>query len=523
MRDSTGSRYLIFTTFVTGTIIMVIELIGSRVIGPPFGVSLFVWTSLITVTLVSLALGYWIGGRLADSKASPLLLYLIILASGVYLVAIPLLKGFILEPALSLGLRAGSLVSSTVLFGPPLFLLGMVTPYIVKLYMAEDSSTIGKTVGWLYAVSTCGSFTGTLITGFVLIPNIGVNNIIYLSSFILISLTAGYLVLFRGKRLSAALVIVPAVLLFTPARLPSVTRPDGTLVTLLANEDTAYGQIKVVDYSYGDAHLRELLLDNIIQGGIDMNTGLSIFSYPYYIERLSLAYNKDAKNALVVGLGCGVIPRDFKAYRGLKTDVVEINKRVADIADKYFSFNGSADSVYIGDGRYFLKSGTSGYDIIVLDAFSGDTTPSHLMSLESFELVKKRLSDNGVLLINFIGGNLLEDQAVPTSLFRTLKEVFKNVDVYTAPGYDNPMPSVINLTFVAYDGLRDVKAAAQASPVYPPLKEDVEGIYARKIALDAGPFLFTDDYNPIDFYDVRLRERFRTLTIRTSDRAIVVN
>src|SRR3989338_7394282 len=108
---------------------MVVELIGSRVIGPPFGVSLFVWTSLITVTLVSLALGYWVGGRLADRSETPSPLFPVILFSGLYLAAVPLIKGTVIFSTLSLGLRAGSLTSSTVLFGPPLFLLGMVTPY----------------------------------------------------------------------------------------------------------------------------------------------------------------------------------------------------------------------------------------------------------------------------------------------------------------------------------------------------------------------------------------------------------
>jgi MFS family permease len=148
---------------------MVVELLGSRIIGPTFGVSLFIWTSLITVTLVSLALGYWLGGKLADHKNSPSVLFTIILIAGLFLLLVPLIKGFVIANALFLDLRFGSLLSSSILFGPPLFLLGMVSPYIVKLSF-EDSTTIGKTVGWLYAISTAGSVVGTVFTGFLLIP-----------------------------------------------------------------------------------------------------------------------------------------------------------------------------------------------------------------------------------------------------------------------------------------------------------------------------------------------------------------
>lgn len=514
-------RYLVFTAFMSGAAIMVLELIGSRVIGPPFGVSLFVWTSLITVTLVSLALGYWIGGRVADRRNSHAALFSIIFIAGVFVLLIPLGKTFVIEQSLSLGLRAGSLVSSTVLFGPPLFFLGMVTPFTVKLYMAAGHSEVGKTVGWLYAVSTCGSFLGTVLTGFVLIPNLGVNNIIYLSSMVLLSLTAAYWALFRGKAYFAAIALLPAVLLLLPKDLPSVTRPDGTRVDLLMNADSAYGQIKVVDYSYGDSHLREFLLENMIQGAIDVNSGLSVSKYTYYIEQLARAYKGDAQRALVIGLGSGIIPGRFNNY-GIKTDSVEINKAVVETASRFFSYDTAKNPTYVEDGRYFLKSSAEPYDIIVLDAFSGDTPPSHLVSLESFELMKKRLSTGGVLLINFVGGNHEEDRVVPSSLYGTLKKIFQHVDVYAGSEYSSGDSRVVNLIFAAYETERPLDETA-IKDVYPPFEEDVRTLLGKKIPFSAGSILFTDNYNPIDFYDRKTRERFRTSVINSSDRGIVID
>lgn len=157
--------YLILTAALCGALVMVIEVLGSRMIGPFFGVSLFVWTSLITVTLVALALGYTAGGWLADRKSSPDYLYAIILASGLMTAMTPLFKAFVLKACISLGLRLGSLASAFLLFGPALFLLGCVSPYLVRI-AAREMKNIGRTVGNLYAISTAGSFVGTVATGF---------------------------------------------------------------------------------------------------------------------------------------------------------------------------------------------------------------------------------------------------------------------------------------------------------------------------------------------------------------------
>ncbi|MBI5453062.1 MAG: fused MFS/spermidine synthase [Deltaproteobacteria bacterium] len=522
MKGEGPNKYLVFTAFACGSIIMVVELIGSRVIGPPFGVSLFVWTSLITVTLVSLALGYWLGGRLSDRFGSHGALFTVIFLAGLTLIAVPVIKGTVIGLSLSLGLRVGSLVSSTALFGPPLFLLGMVAPYTVKLYMGDGKDGIGRTVGWLYAVSTAGSFIGTVLTGFILIPNLGVNNIIYLSSASLILIAAGYWLFFRRKAYAVAVALLPFGLLLFPKDLPSVVRPDGTNVSLIVNEDSAYGQIKVVDYSYGGQLIREFLLENMIQGGVDMKTGLSVSKYTYYIEKLARAYKPDARRALVIGLGSGIVPNRFERLYGIKTDVVEINPAVVDAASRYFSYDRSLHPTFIEDGRYFLKGSTEPYEVIVLDAFSGDIPPSHLISLEAFELVRGRLSRDGVLLINFISSNVPEDLAAPASLLRTLKEVFPHVDVYTSVEYSDPSPRVVNMLFAATMERRAIEDSYDAE-VHPGYEEDVRTLLARRIDLPPGEALFTDDFNPVDFQDYKTRERFRYSIISASDRAIILD
>ncbi|HSD60489.1 MAG TPA: fused MFS/spermidine synthase, partial [Burkholderiales bacterium] len=183
--------YLVLTAFVCGGLVMVIEVLGSRVIGPFFGVSLFVWTALITVTLVALAAGYAAGGHLADRRSSPDWLYGIILLAGFAVLLVPLAKAPVLKACLPLGLRAGALTSAAALFGPSLFLLGCVSPYVVKI-AARELQSLGRTVGGLYALSTVGSFVGTVATGFFLIAFLGVNHIFLLTGAALVALGAGY-------------------------------------------------------------------------------------------------------------------------------------------------------------------------------------------------------------------------------------------------------------------------------------------------------------------------------------------
>jgi len=169
--------YLLFTAVLSGALVMVIQVLGSRVVGPFFGVSLFVWTSLITVTLLALAIGYAVGGLLADRFQRPEYLFGIILFAGLLVLLIPILKGPILKACLPLGLRTGAFASTLILFGPVLLLLGCVSPYLVKL-ATNGLKNLGRTVGGLYALSTIGSTVGTVLTGFVLIAYFSVDQIL---------------------------------------------------------------------------------------------------------------------------------------------------------------------------------------------------------------------------------------------------------------------------------------------------------------------------------------------------------
>ncbi len=499
--------YLMLTAMASGAMVMVIEVLGSRVVGPFFGVSLFVWTSLISVTLIALAAGYAAGGVLADRCASAGMLYAILLAAGLLVLLVPLAKVPVLTAARPLGLRAGAFTATLVLFGPPLFLLGCVSPCLVKL-AARALDNIGRTVGGFYALSTVGSVLGTLLTGFVLIAHLGVDRIFTAVGTALILLAAGYFLVFRRRWAVLAVLLAPWLV---PAGETVHTRlmSDGTEATLVAARDSFYGAVKVVDYRFGAQRTRELVIDGLVQGGVDPANGLPIYDYFYHLEQIPYGLNPTGRRCLVIGLGAGLIPKWYEA-RGIRTDVVEIDPVVVAMARDHFGFDPQGE-VFVDDARHFLATATARYDFVLLDVFSGDLTPVHLLSLEALRQARARMRPGAVLAVNLIA-SLGPDRFMTASVVRTLEAVFERVDTYTtfraAPG-----ATVGNLIVVAYDGPpRTLAPAALVGfPVHPIPSAQVFANLGRTLdsPSDDRAVLLTDDYNPMDFYDAELRESVR--------------
>lgn len=181
------NRFLYFTVFLTGAIILVIEIVGTRILAPFYGSTIFVWSSLITVTLAFLALGYWLGGSLADKKPKMSLLYWIIFIAGIAILLIPKYDRWVLIQTDKFGLQYGPLLGAFIIFAPSIFLLGMISPFAVKIH-TKSLDHLGTTAGNLYAISTSGSLVGGLLAGFYFVPNFSVSfiiNILSLSLFFL--------------------------------------------------------------------------------------------------------------------------------------------------------------------------------------------------------------------------------------------------------------------------------------------------------------------------------------------------
>ncbi len=173
--------------FLGGAMVMSFEILGSRILAPKFGSSVFVWGSLISVFLAGLSAGYYWGGRFADIRPSLRKLALIIIIPGFFFITFPFYSTGISDWVftLDLGIRMGPLLVSMFLFFIPSVFLGAVSPYTAKL-MIISLHTSGTTIGTLYALSTFGSIIGTLVTSFYLITIAGVKSIIMVEGIILI-------------------------------------------------------------------------------------------------------------------------------------------------------------------------------------------------------------------------------------------------------------------------------------------------------------------------------------------------
>jgi spermidine synthase len=486
--------FLLLTAVLCGGLIMVIEVLGSRVIGPFFGVSLFVWTSLISVTLIALALGYAVGGWLADRHDRPEWLYAIIALAGVATLLVPVLRGAVLDLTVPLGLRAGSFAATLLLFGPALGLLGMVSPYLIKL-ARRGSADLGFTVGGFYALSTLGSVAGTVLTGFVLIALLGVDRIFQLTGTLLLLLSASYFVLFARRPAAAALLLLAVPGWFAADALVDRVMANGTRVTEIETRDSHYGRLQVLDFRGGTTHTRELAIDGLIQGGLDIGNGLPVYEYPYFLQFVPAALQPNGRRALVIGLGVGMVP-GWYASRGVTVDVVDIDPDVIQMAQQYFGFTTNG-SVYVEDARAFLARPGAQYDYILLDVFSGDVTPGHLLSREAVALLAGRLAEGGVLAMNLIG-SVGSDRYMTASVVATFRTAFANVEV--VPTYDTDRGAGEgNLIVTAYQGDRRDVMPQVLSPVHRLAEANVHAHLGRRVTFppDAPAMVLSDDYNPI--------------------------
>ncbi|NTV53350.1 MAG: fused MFS/spermidine synthase, partial [Candidatus Firestonebacteria bacterium] len=474
---------LLGTIFITGNVVMMLEVVGTRVIGPFFGVGLYVWSALITVTLLSLAGGYWVGGKWADGRRTGDRLYQVILASAVLTLAIPLLRNPILLAVSAVGFRLGALLGGVLLFGPALFLLGMVTPFATKLY-TDRFEKLGSRVGLLYAISTLGSFLGTITMGFYLIPYFRISVILFTLGLVLLALPAVYFLMLRARRalaLAAALVVGAALLGFYPR--DQVAHWINPQLKLVHKSTSLYGELKVIDIPSG----RLLLIDGVSQSGEDVSTNQALPPYVADMNSLLERFRPGAGRVLMIGLGGGSLIHPLLAA-GMQVDVAEIDHQVVDAAERFFNIDPKKVNITLDDGRRFVRRSTVRYDAVVMNAFVGENTPAHLSSREFFQEAKRILNPGGVVLVNFVGYVQGPHRQASGALQATLGSAFAWCRVYFRESKDR----FSNVLYVAGDAPQ--VAESGQDPNWQTLKD-------REVSVEGwelGP-VCTDDYNPLEF------------------------
>ncbi len=425
------------SVFISGAVVIALELLGSRLLAPVFGNSIFVWGSLIGVVLAALSTGYYLGGKLADLRPDLHFLSIIILAAGLLVVGLPALAPSVFDSIVKLGIseRYSPLLATTALLGLPSLLLGMVSPFAIRL-RAKKVAKLGKASGNLYALSTLGSIVGTFFTVFVLIPAFGVNKIILGAGVTL--LVVAFLGL--GVRMK---VFVLLVLMALPFAAPYMVnrRLTAALYTYglgdsVYETDTLYHHLLVAD-GYDPAHqstVRYLILDDNFHSAMDLvNPDRTVFQYVDYFH-LGLLLNPNATRVLFIGGGGFTGPKAFlKAYPSMTVDVAEIDPEVIRVAQTYFAVNASNPRLHIydQDGRIFLQHTNQQYDLIMLDAYSRTYVPFHLMTAEFFQLLANHLTRQGSVVSNLIASTAGSGAELLNAEVKTMGVVFPNV--YTFP------------------------------------------------------------------------------------------
>ncbi len=478
------SWYLYVLVFVAGAAVLAVEILGTRILGPFYGVSLFLWSALITVTLAALSVGYAVGGRWADRGPKLSRLCYAMAGAGLWLLAIPWLKQPVLAVAEPFGLRFAVLVAALILFAPPLTLLGMVGPYAIRLKAARLDE-VGRTAGDLYAISTIASVVAALLTGFFLIPVVGVRRLTLMIGLALL-LSAGVgLLAHRQWRVKApasmGMVLLGAALLWL---LPTdAADPERGL---LAVEQSAYAEIRVLERDGS----RYLLIDGGTHTIVDPATWASSFPYVAVMD-LTRDFFAQPGRMLLVGLGGGTLVKNF-ARAGWQVDAVEIDPVITRIARQYFGLADAEGRIYHVDGRRYLTARADAYDVIIMDAFGSSSIPFHLVTQESFGLIAGRLNPGGVFAIN-VEATGWEDLIV-RSLAATLGRHFSHV--LAVPTY-TPSDALGNVVLLAAH--HDLSLPVEQPSEDPAFQQ--HRAWDRRFVPDVrdAPIL-TDDLNPVDVW-----------------------
>ena len=408
--------------FTTGGAILALELLASRILTPYFGVSLYIWSGILSITLVSLAAGYWHGGRLASGRQGRMpgadklvsLFALMPALAAMAIVAACLIYPYLFYRLAQLDLVLGAFIACCVLLLVPLFVTSAMNPLLVAILLSESAAR-GKLAdagaGRVFFVSTIGSVAGVIVTAFGLIQ--------YLSNFaatlvvaavlaaLPLIMTFGSALKLAGRKqlavtagiaLAAALALLAGANAYTARMWPA--NYAGAAWTVDAVYRSSFGTVKVLKSGPRDnePYTRMYFQDGLVQNMVGA-TNRSLSMYTYALEALSYAYRPDLRKVLVLGIGAGMVPMRL-AGRGVDVTTVDIDAASLRAATEVFGFDPQKVRVHQADARTFLRSCNGGYDVVIVDLFHGDGVPDYLVTRDFFRDLKHCLGADGIAVFN---------------------------------------------------------------------------------------------------------------------------
>ena len=418
-----------FIVFVSSACSLVIELVAGRMMAPYIGVSLYTWTSIIGVVLAGISLGNYLGGKIADRRASHATLGILLLLSALLSLSILLTVNIMVDSLLpfTLPLPAKIVTLTALIFFLPSTVLGTISPVVVKLTLQNLAQT-GNVVGTIYAFSALGSIVGTFATGFVLIAMMGTRSIIFWLSVVLLvmALVFGD---WRRARVRYAVLTV-AFIAF------AIVLAEGGALESRFLKETNYFSIRVNTREMDDGKtIKELVLDHLIHSysSVEDPTYLEYGYEKIYAEITKYLAQKDpVLKTLFIGGGGYTYPRYIEAvYPGSTIDVIELDPEVTRVAYEHLGLRPDTRiRTFNEDARAFFieKRADKKYSLVMGDAFNDLSVPYHLTTHEFNRSVKEVLDPDGYYMVNVID-NFQRGEFL-RAYVNTLKLTFQHVYVF---------------------------------------------------------------------------------------------
>lgn len=488
-------RYASVVAFVSGTCLMVLEVTASRVLAPEFGNTVYLWSAIIGMILAALSLGYRVGGQLAGTGDQLRRLVILSTACALAIAVVPALSGPLLAalaPAMSA--EGGAMVATFLLFFLPSALIGALSPLTVKV-QALAGVEVGRASGRISALGALGSILGTFATGFVLLPNFGTRFILVTIAVVMATLALVGTWFSRSRRGQAAVAAVAGVIgLVGPIDLRAAPKEK-----LLFERDGFYHRIRVLEYPSGQGMVRLLELDSTHEGAMAMNGRFMPFWYTRFVNLAPVLLTEPSRAAFVGG-GSFTMPERFAdMYPSAEIDVYELDPEVVEVGRAFFRLD-EYRSIHpiTGDARRALSRADVKYDFVFGDAYDGvQWVPFHLSTREYYEVVRDRLTPDGIYMANLISALDPEEGRFFYATARTLEAVFGHLMVF-ARSRDPQLSQ--NLVLVAsrepfrdpasFERLaRDLGLGHLARQRLP------ESVYADGVD---GAMVLTDDYAPVE-------------------------
>ncbi|MCX6257386.1 MAG: fused MFS/spermidine synthase [Bacteroidia bacterium] len=489
-----------FFAALEGATVMCVELISARMLAPYFGSSLFVWVAVIGITLLSLALGYYTGGRLADKYTRIATIHWVLLIASVFLMFMHYISQHLTMVFMGMEMRLAAVLVSLLLILPPLLFMGMVPTLLIRFLTANVDHS-GAITGRVFTISSASGIIILPLMGFFIIQQFGLT-----TPSIIIGLLVGIIPLLKllvhNKFISFIYILF--ILFSFSQRKIATSSPD---VRVIAYSEGLLGQVLVADVFKNGAgektNDRLLFINRMGQTGIDLNSNTTKWNYITFFTSVASKLPEHSR-ALLLGLGGGAGANVLKNNLQFAVDAVELDERIVNIARKYFFLNPDIH-VIIDDARHYLEKTTQTYDLIFFDVFRGEFQPPHVLSLECLKKARSLLNKNGLILINFNGFLSGEIGKPGRSVYVTLQAAGLYTKILTTPGKVEER----NTLFVASAEPQDFHQVR--SPLLHSGKPvDIDSLFIDANALNLkDAVVFTDDRSSLDRLNLKANNSWR--------------